>query len=73
MSSTILIVDDEYSGRETLESILEGEGYNLVMLIVAITTGSALFFSYRRTPIYSSTAEVQVTPLSASQILTTNP
>src|SRR5512139_865439 len=31
MSSTILIVDDEYSGRETLESILEGEGYNLVM------------------------------------------
>src|SRR5512134_1938129 len=31
MASTILIVDDEYSGRETLESILEGEGYNLVM------------------------------------------
>ena len=31
MSSTILIVDDEYSGRETLESILEGEGYNLVI------------------------------------------
>jgi putative two-component system response regulator len=31
MTSTILIVDDEYSGRETLESILEGEGYNLVM------------------------------------------
>ncbi len=31
MSSTILIVDDEYSGRETLQSILEGEGYNLVM------------------------------------------
>ena len=44
-----------------------------ILLIVAITTGSALFFSYRRTPIYSSTAEVQVTPLSASQILTTNP
>jgi putative two-component system response regulator len=31
MTSTVLIVDDEYSGRETLESILEGEGYNLVM------------------------------------------
>jgi putative two-component system response regulator len=31
MTSTILIVDDEYSGRETLQSILEGEGYNLVM------------------------------------------
>jgi putative two-component system response regulator len=31
MSSTILIVDDEYSGRETLQSILEGEGYNLLM------------------------------------------
>jgi cyclic di-GMP phosphodiesterase len=31
MPSTVLIVDDEYSGRETLESILEGEGYNLVM------------------------------------------
>src|SRR5512133_23803 len=31
MSSTILIVDDEYSGRETLQSVLEGEGYNLVM------------------------------------------
>ncbi len=29
MSSTILIVDDEYSGRETLQSVLEGEGYNL--------------------------------------------
>jgi putative two-component system response regulator len=31
VSSTILIVDDEYSGRETLQSVLEGEGYNLVM------------------------------------------
>jgi putative two-component system response regulator len=31
MPSTILIVDDEYSGRETLESVLEGEGYNLIM------------------------------------------
>ncbi len=31
MSSTILIVDDEHSGRETLESVLEGEGYNLIM------------------------------------------
>jgi putative two-component system response regulator len=31
MPSTILIVDDEYSGRETLQSILEGEGYNLFM------------------------------------------
>jgi polysaccharide biosynthesis transport protein len=44
-----------------------------ILLIVALTTGSALFFSYRRTPIYSSTAEVQVTPLTAAQILTTNP
>lgn len=31
MPSTILIVDDEFSGRQTLESILEGEGYNIVM------------------------------------------
>jgi putative two-component system response regulator len=31
MNSTILIVDDEYSGRETLQSVLEGEGYNLIM------------------------------------------
>lgn len=31
MSSTVLIVDDEYSGRETLQSVLEGEGYNLIM------------------------------------------
>src|SRR6266496_3742005 len=31
MSSTILIVDDEYSGRETLQSVLESEGYNLIM------------------------------------------
>lgn len=31
MPSTILIVDDEDSGRETLQSVLEGEGYNLVM------------------------------------------
>ena len=44
-----------------------------ILLIVVLTTASALFFSYRRTPIYSSTAEVQVTPLTASQILNTNP
>jgi putative two-component system response regulator len=30
-SSMILIVDDEYAGRETLQSILEGEGYQLEM------------------------------------------
>src|SRR5262245_9439177 len=41
-----------------------------ILLIVAITTGSEICFSFRRTPIYSSTAEVQVTPLTASQILT---
>jgi len=31
MSSTVLIVDDEYAGRETLQSVLEGEGYILEM------------------------------------------
>ncbi len=31
MSSMVLIVDDEYSGRQTLESILDGEGYNIEM------------------------------------------
>src|SRR5512138_1918393 len=31
MSSMVLIVDDEYAGRETLQSILEGEGYQLEM------------------------------------------
>src|SRR5512134_3156886 len=31
MSSLILIVDDEYAGRETLQSVLEGEGYRLEM------------------------------------------
>ena len=31
MTSTVLIVDDEASGRQTLESILEGEGYQLEM------------------------------------------
>jgi putative two-component system response regulator len=31
MTSTILIVDDESAGRETLEAILEGEGYLLRM------------------------------------------
>jgi len=31
MTSTVLIVDDEAAGRETLESILEGEGYQLEM------------------------------------------
>jgi putative two-component system response regulator len=31
MSSTILIVDDEAAGRQTLESILEGQGYKLEM------------------------------------------
>ena len=44
-----------------------------ILLIVALTTGSAVFFSYRRTAVYSSTAEVQVTPLTGSQILTANP
>jgi putative two-component system response regulator len=31
MGSMVLIVDDEYIGRETLQSILEGEGYELEM------------------------------------------
>ena len=31
MSSLVLIVDDEYVGRETLQSVLEGEGYRLEM------------------------------------------
>ena len=31
MSSTVLIVDDEESGRQTVESVLEGEGYNIAM------------------------------------------
>jgi putative two-component system response regulator len=31
MPSTVLIVDDEYAGRETLQSVLEGEGYRLEM------------------------------------------
>ncbi|HET7143269.1 MAG TPA: response regulator, partial [Anaerolineales bacterium] len=31
MSSIILIVDDEPAGRQTLESILEGQGYRLEM------------------------------------------
>ena len=31
MSSLILIADDEYAGRETLQSVLEGEGYQLEM------------------------------------------
>lgn len=31
MSSLILIADDEYAGRETLQSVLEGEGYRLEM------------------------------------------
>lgn len=31
MTSKILIVDDEFAGRQTLESVLEGEGYDLEM------------------------------------------
>ena len=31
MTQTVLIVDDEYSGRQTLEAVLDGEGYRLVM------------------------------------------
>ncbi len=31
LDSMVLIVDDEYAGRETLQSILEGEGYRLEM------------------------------------------
>ena len=31
MGSMVLIVDDEASGRETLQSVLEGEGYELEM------------------------------------------
>jgi putative two-component system response regulator len=46
MSSTVLIVDDEEAGRQTLESILEGEGYQLVMAEngqQAIETAKAVF------------------------------
>jgi putative two-component system response regulator len=31
MTNTVLIVDDEFSGRQTLESVLEGDGYNIEM------------------------------------------
>jgi cyclic di-GMP phosphodiesterase len=31
MGSLVLIVDDEYIGRETLQSVLDGEGYELEM------------------------------------------
>ena len=31
MSGTVLIVDDESAGRDTVESILDGEGYALLM------------------------------------------
>jgi len=31
MGSMVLIVDDEFAGRETLQSVLEGEGYQLEM------------------------------------------
>lgn len=31
MTSTVLIVDDEFSGRQTLESVLEGDGYAIEM------------------------------------------
>jgi putative two-component system response regulator len=31
MGSLVLIVDDEYIGRETLQAVLEGEGYELEM------------------------------------------
>jgi CheY-like chemotaxis protein len=31
MSSMVLIVDDEYAGRETLQSVLEVEGNKLEM------------------------------------------
>ncbi len=31
VGSMVLIVDDEYAGRETLQSVLEGEGYRLEM------------------------------------------
>jgi len=31
MANTVLIVDDEPSGRQTLEAVLEGEGYRLEM------------------------------------------
>ena len=31
MEKTVLIVDDEYAGRQTLESVLLGEGYKLEM------------------------------------------
>jgi len=31
MASMVLIVDDEFAGRQTLQSVLEGEGYELEM------------------------------------------
>ena len=31
MTQTVLIVDDEYAGRQTIEAVLDGEGYRLEM------------------------------------------
>ncbi|HNB36214.1 MAG TPA: response regulator [Anaerolineales bacterium] len=46
MSGTILIVDDESAGRETLEAILDGEGYNLIMA----SSGAQALELARQTP-----------------------
>ena len=43
MGSMVLTVDDEYIGRETLQSILEGEGYELEAIAAVVVGGTSLF------------------------------
>ena len=38
-----------------------------MLLIIILATGSAAYFSYQKTPIYSATSEVQVTPITGNE------
>jgi capsular exopolysaccharide synthesis family protein len=40
-----------------------------VIFVLLLTVGAAVFFSYRQTPMYRSTATVQVKPLNPNQLL----
>jgi non-specific protein-tyrosine kinase len=40
-----------------------------ILLITILTVGSALFFSFRQTPLYDSTAQVLVTPTNVNQLV----
>jgi succinoglycan biosynthesis transport protein ExoP len=58
----------ESADIRALLSVVRGYKWS-ILVITALTVGSALFFSFRQTPIYEATAQVLVTPTNVSQLV----